>query len=146
VAFVNTLLAILVLGVGLAIVALMRARSATRGAYRDVDGRPIEPLRGADADLLQALAARGVDLSAPLVVHCILSVPAEAAARATSERLQSHDFRAVRWDVHGAGFRVYATTSLVPTVAALATLRADLEGLSVSVGGTFEGWATDAAR
>ena len=57
-----------------------------------------------------------------------------------------HDFRAVRWDVHGAGFRVYATTSLVPTVAALATLRADLEGLAVSVGGAFEGWTTDAAR
>jgi hypothetical protein len=31
-------------------------------------------------------------------------------------------------------------------VAALATLRADLEGLAVSVGGAFEGWTTDAAR
>lgn len=145
-AFVNTLLAIVALAVGLVLIATWRARRRFRGAYTDAAGARLAPAPGSDDDVRASLQRAGVDLAQPMAVRCFLRVPSRDGADRVTMLLRSHGFADVRWQARDGEWFVYATTTMVVEPAEMATLRANLDGLAHSVGGRYDGWSADDGR
>jgi len=146
VAFVTTLLAIVALAIGLVFVATLRARARQRHVYQDAAGHWLTATPGSDDDALEALQRGGADLTQPQAIRCFLRVPSRAGADRVTMLLRSHGFADVCSDRRGGEWFVYATTTVVPERETMTTLRADLEGLAQSVGGTCDGWSAVAVR
>ena len=111
---------------------LLRRRRLPRRSLRDPDP--------ADLERLQELRAQGSRLDLKQPVRAYLHLPDEAGARAAGEGLTKEGYRCALRTAAEGGWVVTAISELVPSEAAITTLREDLEKMAHDLGGTYWGW------
>ena len=112
----------------------------------------------ADGAVLADLAARGVDMSSPLLVEFAVAAPDEASANAIAKAL-----RAAGYDTEicfddgepddddeldpvdeefAPSWTVFANVSMIPEYDELIRIQADLDRIAGPHGGQADGWGT----
>lgn len=93
----------------------------------------------ADSAVLAEAAARGVDLSRPLLVrHHLVALPDAAAVARASELLAQDGYTVVA--APGRELAVHAVRTQVLTVLSASQERSRMAGLAQRLGGNVDGW------
>jgi len=98
-----------------------------------------------DAGVIAQLRKLGSDLSKPHPVEFFLYFPTEVGANRVADKLATQGFTStVKPAASGSSlpWHTFATLQIVPTIGAMAKLRAELSELSASEGGEYDGWGT----
>jgi hypothetical protein len=94
-----------------------------------------------DDAVIDQLRAAGSDLSKPHPLDFYIYVPTEEAARRVAATLTGEGFQvAVRTAATGPGWLALASKTLVPSPAALASIRQRLTKVAATEGGEYDGW------
>ena len=100
-----------------------------------------------DGQFLKQLLAAGSDLSKPHNVDFFLYFPGERVASRACSQLAAEGFVGkVDRAAKGPGWLCFVTKRLVPTHAAMVTIRRRMEGLAATGGGEYDGWGTPVSR
>ncbi len=116
-----------------------------------------------DGAVLADLAARGVDMSSPLLIEFAVAAPDEASANAVAQALRAAGYDTeVCFDegepdedepdeddeldpddeAFGPSWTVFANVSMIPEYEELMRIQADLDRLAGPHGGQADGWGT----
>lgn len=115
----------------------------------------------ADGAVLADLAARGVDMSSPLLIEFAVAAPDEDSANAVAKALRAAGYDTeVCFDdgeideddegdeldpddeAFGPSWTVFANVSMIPEYDELMRIQADLDRLAGPHGGQVDGWGT----
>ena len=131
---------------------------AMRGDFA-VTNYPDDP----DGAVLADLAARGVDMSSPLLIEFAVAAPDEASANAVAKALRAAGYDTeICFDdgepdedepdeddeldpddeAFGPSWTVFANVSMIPEYEELMRIQADLDRIAGPDGGQADGWGT----
>lgn len=97
----------------------------------------------ADGDALRRLASAGSDLSRPMEIDFVVTVPDERAGTAVAQLAAARGFTpAVSQDEATSEWTCQCTRSMVPAYAAIVAVQAELDAMARPLGGYADGWGS----
>ena len=94
-----------------------------------------------NAEVLEGIAARGTDLSVPLLVDFAHVFFSEAEALRFKDAAEKAGHQAsIEKDESGELWDVLASSKIVPSVEQVTRMEEELDGLARSFGGQADGW------
>ena len=109
----------------------------------------------ADGAVLQDLAARGVDMTQPLLIEFPIAVPDEASAKSIVDALSNEGFEStIEYDEgepdfdpatddpeeFGPAWTVYVTIQMIPEYEQIVRLQTEFDRIAQPFGGKSDGW------